>query len=76
MEIAGKSFRPLDGESISKLLRELVKLEMLRVSFRPLDGESISKPNFSSYLVNVSYSFRPLDGESISKLGIGFKNSR
>ena len=43
MEIAGKSFRPLDGESISKLLRELVKLEMLRVSFRPLDGESISK---------------------------------
>ena len=36
------SFRPLDGESFSKLVRVLVKLTG-SISFRPLDGESFSK---------------------------------
>ena len=38
------SFRPLDGESISKLLIFMISILLIQVvSFRPLDGESISK---------------------------------
>ena len=36
-------FRPLDGESISKLYRLRVIRNNLDECFRPLDGESISK---------------------------------
>ena len=38
-----KGFRPLDGESISKLILYNRHLAIVIQSFRPLDGESISK---------------------------------
>ena len=36
-------FRPLDGESISKLAGMGVEVYDITQGFRPLDGESISK---------------------------------
>ena len=42
-------FRPLDGESISKL-KEYCD-EYMGFSFRPLDGESISKPRLQSLAI-------------------------
>ena len=42
--ISGRSFRPLDGESFSKLIREFCRPYDGYLSFRPLDGESFSKP--------------------------------
>ena len=61
-------FRPLDGESISKL-KDILSHKPQTVSFRPLDGESISKPFrlISRVRSSPRNSFRPLDGESISK---------
>ena len=64
MSERNKSFRPLDGESISKRCLETVSNEL--PGFRPLDGESISK-HLLMYNNNYITSFRPLDGESISK---------
>ena len=61
------SFRPLDGESISKQGWNSQEHFGCIWSFRPLDGESISKPIFKSSGMSYSTSFRPLDGESISK---------
>ena len=63
------SFRPLDGESISKHLEELDK-PISKLSFRPLDGESISKLGLRMYMKGelTLGRFRPLDGESFSKL--------
>ena len=48
---ANYSFRPLDGESISKP-EEVIKMAE-EYSFRPLDGESISKRHnyFHSYQI-------------------------
>ena len=64
------SFRPLDGESFSKLhLRSTMIVIIFR--FRPLDGESFSKLERLSHY-NVEDSFRPLDGESFSKQCIRF----
>ena len=37
-------FRPLDGESFSKLIGELGRSALISYGFRPLDGESFSKP--------------------------------
>ena len=64
-----KSFRPLDGESFSKLhdFSEELKSD-LDSRFRPLDGESFSKLKRSSICIGNSVRFRPLDGESFSKL--------
>ena len=36
-------FRPLDGESFSKLCMETICGVSISKSFRPLDGESFSK---------------------------------
>ena len=38
-----ESFRPLDGESISKPKEMEATVEAVKEGFRPLDGESISK---------------------------------
>ena len=38
------SFRPLDGESFSKLLEKVKSYKINILGFRPLDGESFSKP--------------------------------
>ena len=61
-------FRPLDGESFSKLTLNLLSKGYIHLRFRPLDGESFSKP--VRYLPNGDrvQGFRPLDGESFSKL--------
>ena len=62
------SFRPLDGESISKPIFKSSGMSY-STSFRPLDGESISKLEAIKRAVisNDEIGFRPLDGESISK---------
>ena len=65
------SFRPLDGESISKLNHYSQTLSI--ICFRPLDGESISKLTMQRFTWDLIIGFRPLDGESISKL-IQYKN--
>ena len=44
--LSGNRFRPLDGESISKLLIGIYQASLYVYSFRPLDGESISKRTF------------------------------
>ena len=60
-------FRPLDGESFSKL-QPLGRGELsLTTHFRPLDGESFSKLLSTVGLEDWVDSFRPLDGESFSK---------
>ena len=41
------SFRPLDGESISKLSFSILQEHYQQPCFRPLDGESISKLSIS-----------------------------
>ena len=41
------SFRPLDGESISKPTN-IVESGNSWYGFRPLDGESISKPTYAN----------------------------
>ena len=63
------SFRPLDGESISKPDDNIIWVNYYG-GFRPLDGESISK-QAAQKQDKMESSFRPLDGESISKLDIG-----
>ena len=61
------SFRPLDGESISKPSGSSIPYWQTK-GFRPLDGESISKLQLLGiYQTLIEFSFRPLDGESISK---------
>ena len=65
------SFRPLDGESISKLIWEPTVDGGSNQCFRPLDGESISKHQKWQLSVRNIICFRPLDGESISKLAFG-----
>ena len=61
------SFRPLDGESFSKLSCWNVPCSRICLSrFRPLDGESFSKRNEGSVRISL-HCFRPLDGESFSK---------
>ena len=63
-----EGFRPLDGESISKLWESSFETGSSHTGFRPLDGESISKPDtFTRDYAEVKDGFRPLDGESISK---------
>ena len=64
------SFRPLDGESISKLYWFAYNIDIdIYDSCRPLDGESISKlSSFNLGWNDSRHGFRPLDGESISKL--------
>ena len=48
-----QGFRPLDGESISKLFRlPAQQVQVSSARFRPLDGESISKRE-----VLLTYSF-------------------
>ena len=42
-KVAAGSFRPLDGESISKPLMGAAAGYAHKSGFRPLDGESISK---------------------------------
>ena len=61
------SFRPLDGESFSKLALDIFNAVKV-ASFRPLDGESFSKlaKKYSDERWN-DFRFRPLDGESFSK---------
>ena len=49
--IVGLSFRPLDGESISKLIVNQLET-LLNLGFRPLDGESISKLSMKKNLMN------------------------
>ena len=48
------SFRPLDGESISKLLNGAYAKSVQTAGFRPLDGESISKRK--NYCSDIGYS--------------------
>ena len=60
-----KRFRPLDGESISKLfLNQRLKLKKNQC-FRPLDGESISKQRYVADFGNSS-------GFPSPRLGINF----
>ena len=42
-------FRPLDGESFSKLVNATEVEFEARMGFRPLDGESFSKHNRKEY---------------------------
>ena len=64
----GKSFRPLDGESFSKLCVCRNHLTWFFHCFRPLDGESFSKRSGLRHSqIVIKTSFRPLDGESFSK---------
>ena len=42
-EVGKTSFRPLDGESISKRDAQALVESQYQACFRPLDGESISK---------------------------------
>ena len=66
-EVGKTSFRPLDGESISKRDAQALVESQYQACFRPLDGESISKRNWKIESFADEASFRPLDGESISK---------
>ena len=43
------SFRPLDGESFSKLYLIHRLMKDVYSCFRPLDGESFSKPHREAY---------------------------
>ena len=63
------SFRPLDGESISKPNMRAADQAQRSGGFRPLDGESISKLPLvvAESVLGSPLGFRPLDGESISK---------
>ena len=60
-------FRPLDGESFSKLEMEFWWGQIHDLRFRALDGESFSKLHHDSNYREAHHSFRPLDGESFSK---------
>ena len=69
-----KGFRPLDGESFSKLM--ILKTPFYDISFRPLDGESFSKLALDIFNAVKVASFRPLDGESFSKLAKKYSDER
>ena len=62
-----RCFRPLDGESFSKLWKNVAQAGQ-QDSFRPLDGESFSKLGITPIAKKLRRGFRPLDGESFSKL--------
>ena len=51
------SFRPLDGESISKLVADIANAVRVAKCFRPLDGESISKQNVPPFMSKFSHQF-------------------